>query len=120
MTEPRITAREFASERGKVTVGLLDGETQVGFVDAFDPREPHLSLYAGDQGPSPASSTPLQLATEQLSFVAFHGERTLPAEGEEALRVCEIHVPGARSFTVLVSTQELGIALGFYGRPKSR
>lgn len=94
-----------------MTVGLLEGTTQVGQLTRFSPTSPDLTLM-----PSKRTGGRAQIPSERIAYIGFHKR----PEGSSVLLeprrgVVKIHVSGGATF--VVDPEESPGAIGFYAKP---
>jgi type II secretory ATPase GspE/PulE/Tfp pilus assembly ATPase PilB-like protein len=103
-----------------VTVGGVDGQTKVGRVARFSPRDADITLEVGaGAGGRPAR---VVVHAERAAWVGIHrrGDRAAPARpgGERVLR--RVHVGGGKSYQVRVLESAVTSRLGFWATPDER
>jgi type II secretory ATPase GspE/PulE/Tfp pilus assembly ATPase PilB-like protein len=110
--------RVFAAKPATVTIGLLEGRTQVGTVAKFSPATADLAVTLSTAPKLPSGATPrTTLAAERVAYVAFHREDLADAPST-ATPELKIHVAGGAQFLVDVVRSEGTIAVGFYARAR--
>src|SRR5262249_32121019 len=104
--------RTFAPSPAAVTVGLVDGKTQVGHVARFSPSAQDLTLTLARH--TGARTT---IPGERVAFVGFHRQPGEPPSPPSARRGgLKIHLSGSRTFLVDADSGTPG-AVGFYAKP---
>jgi type II secretory ATPase GspE/PulE/Tfp pilus assembly ATPase PilB-like protein len=114
-----IALRERVARPGEgwVTVGLLDGRSQLGHVARFSPYHPDLDLTVGPSSRGvPRRAARVLLPAERVAFVAFHrhpNERPRLAQSSDR-RTVEVRVAGGARFLVEPWRTSDRDAVGFY------
>lgn len=115
-TQPLSCDCVSRSKRQMITVGIIDGRKYTGFLTKFSPLWQDFSLDPVKEEQD-TCSLPLTLRAEEISYVAFYREMTLPLRPPQraGMRKVRVHLVSGESFTVQVIMTTTVHPAGFYG-----